>query len=185
VIKVGLEVLWVVSWIAAAALALAGLLYFGGLLLVQLGLIEAPRIGGEITLDKDGAPIHAADLFSWPVVITALLAGGVAIAGGLVVIARLRALFANFCSGAPFKTENADHLRAIWITMVVVEASRFVIAAGVGLLVLAFGTPANLAMRVSNPSIDLTTWGAILVLIVLAEVFREGARLREEQDLTV
>jgi hypothetical protein len=31
----------------------------------------------------------------------------------------------------------------------------------------------------------MMTWGAIVILIVLAEVFREGARLREEQDLTI
>ena len=33
--------------------------------------------------------------------------------------------------------------------------------------------------------IDLSTWMSIAILIVLAEVFREGARLREEQELTI
>jgi hypothetical protein len=33
--------------------------------------------------------------------------------------------------------------------------------------------------------VDLSTWGSILILIVLAEVFREGARLKEEQELTI
>jgi hypothetical protein len=36
-----------------------------------------------------------------------------------------------------------------------------------------------------EPGFDLSTWTSILVLIVLAEVFREGARLREDQDLTI
>jgi hypothetical protein len=33
--------------------------------------------------------------------------------------------------------------------------------------------------------IDLSTWLSIFVLIALAEVFREGARLKEEQELTI
>jgi hypothetical protein len=34
-------------------------------------------------------------------------------------------------------------------------------------------------------SINLTTWFAVLVIVVLAEVFREGARLRGEAELTI
>jgi hypothetical protein len=33
--------------------------------------------------------------------------------------------------------------------------------------------------------INLTTWFAVLVIVVLAEVFREGARLRGEAELTI
>ena len=43
-----------------------------------------------------------------------------------------------------------------------------------------FGFLAGLTLK-----IDLSTWGSILILIVLAEVFREGARLKEEQELTI
>ncbi|HXI86929.1 MAG TPA: DUF2975 domain-containing protein [Parvularculaceae bacterium] len=32
---------------------------------------------------------------------------------------------------------------------------------------------------------ELTTWIAIIAVFVLAEVFREGAKMKEEQDLTV
>jgi len=34
-------------------------------------------------------------------------------------------------------------------------------------------------------SLNLTTWFAVLVILVLAEVFREGARLRNEAELTI
>jgi hypothetical protein len=34
-------------------------------------------------------------------------------------------------------------------------------------------------------NVALSTWIAILILIVLAEVFREGARLKRDQDLTI
>jgi hypothetical protein len=33
--------------------------------------------------------------------------------------------------------------------------------------------------------ISLTTWFAVLVIFVLAEVFREGARLRGDAELTI
>ncbi len=33
--------------------------------------------------------------------------------------------------------------------------------------------------------VNLTTWFAVLVILVLAEVFREGARLRREAELTI
>jgi hypothetical protein len=34
-------------------------------------------------------------------------------------------------------------------------------------------------------SVSLTTWFAVLVIVVLSEVFREGARLRGEAELTI
>jgi hypothetical protein len=36
-----------------------------------------------------------------------------------------------------------------------------------------------------NGSVNLTAWFAVLVIVVLAEVFREGARLRSEAELTI
>ena len=33
--------------------------------------------------------------------------------------------------------------------------------------------------------IDVTAWFAVLIVFVLAEVFREGARLRREAELTI
>jgi hypothetical protein len=36
-----------------------------------------------------------------------------------------------------------------------------------------------------EPSLSLTAWFSVLVVFVLAEVFREGARLRREAELTI
>jgi hypothetical protein len=36
-----------------------------------------------------------------------------------------------------------------------------------------------------RPNLSLTAWFSILVVVVLAEVFREGARLRREAELTI
>jgi hypothetical protein len=67
--------------------------------------------------------------------------------------------------------------------MLVIELARYALMVAFGVLVSIFGGPnvdANITL-----TIDLSTWGSILVLIVLAEVFREGARLKEEQELTI
>ena len=34
-------------------------------------------------------------------------------------------------------------------------------------------------------NLDFTPWFAVLVIVVLAEVFREGARLRRDAELTI
>jgi hypothetical protein len=36
-----------------------------------------------------------------------------------------------------------------------------------------------------EPNFSLTAWFSVLVVFVLAEVFREGARLRREAELTI
>ncbi|MGH6966531.1 MAG: DUF2975 domain-containing protein, partial [Phenylobacterium sp.] len=37
----------------------------------------------------------------------------------------------------------------------------------------------------NEPNFNLTSWFSVLVVFVLAEVFREGARLRREAELTI
>ena len=37
----------------------------------------------------------------------------------------------------------------------------------------------------TEPNFSLTAWFSVLVVFVLAEVFREGARLRREAELTI
>ncbi|HRE44181.1 MAG TPA: DUF2975 domain-containing protein, partial [Terricaulis sp.] len=77
---------------------------------------------------------------------------------------------------------NALHLRVIWIAMLVMEIARYALMALAGVLITVFepNVQANIELNV-----DLTAWASILILIVLAEVFREGARLKEEQELTI
>jgi hypothetical protein len=120
---------------------------------------------------------------TWPVVVPALLIGGVAIAGSLIIVWRLRKLFDSFTTGEPFRRENAAHLRVIWITMLVIEVCRFLLMGLTGVLIATYGGPGVEASY--SPNIPISTWGSILILIVLAEVFREGARLKEEQELTI
>jgi len=186
--KGALAVAWWALWVCAGLLVIAALGYGVVLTLIANGLIDETlltggegnvrlRSGGEfhLTYDDPGGA-------TWPVVIPALLIGGVVVGGYLVIVGRLRRLFDGFSSGEPFRRENAQHLRAIWIAMLAMEVARYLLMALTGVLIAVFepNVDANL-----NISVNLTTWASILILIVLAEVFREGARLKEEQELTI
>jgi hypothetical protein len=113
-----------------------------------------------------------------------LLAAAIAVGGGLIVVRRLKALFASFSSGDPFNRENAGHLRVIWIALAGIELGRYAVSVAASLLVMAFGQPAGAEIKVGL-KFDLMPWFTIAVLFVLAEVFREGARLKEDQELTI
>ena len=118
--------------------------------------------------------------------VPALLIGAVAIGGGADDRRAAAELFDSFSSGEPFRRENATHLRVIWITMLGIEFARYVLLALTGVLLAAmFGTPDWRSSANLKLNIDLSTWMSILILIVLAEVFREGARMKEEQELTI
>ncbi len=186
-VKTGVEIAWVLLWVAAGALALAVLAYIGILILIEAGVLSheiiephpgAHQIGPILVETEPG------DRLVWPVMAPVFLGAGVAVGGALVIVQRLRFLFASFTSGNPFSKDNSDHLRVIWIAMLVMELSRYLIAGVMNVALIVFGQPNPNELTVEAP-INITTWGAILILIVLAEVFREGARLREEQELTI
>lgn len=192
IVKVGLNIAWVILWIALGGLVIAALGYAGLLVAISAGYVDANILtggGGDIRIgDSDGSNFNITydepGGATWPVVVPALMIGAVVIVGGLVIVRRLGKLFDSFTSGEPFRRENATHLRYIWIAMLVIELARYALFALTGILLAAFGTPEGTTAKF-EADIDLTNWMAILVLIVLAEVFREGARLKEEQELTI
>lgn len=187
IVQVGLTVAWIVLWVGAGLLVLAALAYATFLGLISTGII-GPDIfpNGEGHLRIDGREVGYLDLanVTWPVLVPVFLIGAVAVGGALMIVWRLQRLFDSFCSGEPFRKENAHHLRAIWIIMIGIEIARYALLALTGVLLAATNSPladeAEFELR-----FDLSTWGSILILIVLAEVFREGARLKEEQELTI
>jgi hypothetical protein len=186
-LEIGLNVLWVILWIAFAGVIVGAVAYAVIMGLVANGVLPASLLeGGRGHVENGAASItFSTDQgLAWQIVAPALAAAAAAVAGGLIIVDRLRRLFASFRSAEPFRKENATHLRVIWVTMLAIELSRYALLALTGLLIAAFGEPEGTDWTF-NFHMNLMTWAAILVLIVLAEVFREGARLREEQDLTV
>ena len=112
-----------------------------------------------------------------PLLLGETLAAALYIAGVLVIVNRLRKIFATLTAGDPFDPENVRRLRVIGVMLGALELSRYAAA-----LIAAWIAPQEIKPATG---VSLTAWFAVLVVFVLAEVFREGARLRREAELTI
>lgn len=151
----------------AAGVGVAALLTLAaGIVLADPGLLEA----------RAAADLKAQGL-AGPGLVVGLVAAGLYLAGVLVIVGRLRRIFATLTAGDPFHPSNVSRLRAIGLMLALLELGRYPVA-----LLSAWLAPTSaLAHMPFNP----TAWFAVLVVFVLAEVFREGARLRREAELTI
>jgi hypothetical protein len=99
-------------------------------------------------------------------------------AGFALILRNLRRVFRTLTLGDPFQPENVSRLRQIgWI-----------LATVTGGVWAAQSLVSRLARGVMDPPslFNLVTPAfSVLVVFVLAEVFREGARLRRESELTI
>ncbi len=163
-----LEVIRIMLFIAAGLL---GVLAIVGLYVYVSGDLS-PFPG--VTIDE---------LDPWYATLTGFFVASVGVAAMMIVVDRLRRVFATLAAGDPFVPENADHLRVIWITIAVLELLRTVASFVAGFLIRVFdGASDGLSVRFN---VEFSVWFAVLVIFVLAEVFREGARMRQEQQLTI
>lgn len=137
-----------------------------GVVLANPGLLDA----------RAAADLKAQGLAGSGLVI-GLAAASLYITGVLIIVGRLRRIFATLTAGDPFHPSNVARLRAIGVMLAVLEIGRYPFEALAAWLAPA-AAPAHLGF---NP----TAWFAVLVIFVLAEVFREGARLRREAELTI
>jgi len=192
IVEAGLGIARVVLWALIGLWAAAFVAYLAFVVLMGAGALDpslAELGNGESLrvriLGGDGAAIENVRWTDWHLILPALLIAGVGIGGALIIVTQLRLMFLSFRSGEPFRRENANHLRVIWITMVVIELSRYVLMGLTAALLYHVRDPSVTAISLSIDGERLSTWGSILILIVLAEVFREGARLKEEQELTI
>ena len=80
-------------------------------------------------------------------------------------------------AGDPFHPENVRRLRVIGLVLAGLEIGRYV--------VYTVGVWALPGAEIKQPEFSPTAWFSVLVVFVLAEVFREGARLRREAELTI
>src|SRR5262249_54183781 len=106
-----------------------------------------------------------------------IVAGEVQVAFVLIIVQRLRKIFGTMTAGDPFHPENVRRLRVVGLFLALLE-----MAASLSRPIHEF------ALHEAAPpseSVDLTAWFAVLVVFVLAEVFREGARLRRDAELTI
>lgn len=159
ILAVGLHITRVIMWIA-----------FGGVAIALIVLPFVPRIAGVFS-GHDGVSIDgevdAGDFFDVSLAFAT-------IAVMLFVVNRLLEILKTLRFGSPFVKENADRFRGVGYALLMGEGAKFAF----GFLSMIYDTEVNI-----NSS--FISWLAIIAVFVLAEVFREGARMKEEQDLTV
>lgn len=166
VLKVALDVAYILLWLITGVLLL---------LLIAAVFIPLDNVNITVSGDEGGRQL--------PLTRTLLLFGlGAATAyfGGFMLILRsLRRIFRTLTMGDPFHPANVRRLRQIGLILAVVTGGVW-LAQGV--------VAARLAPGVMDPQglgELLTPIFSVLIVFVLAEVFREGARLRRESELTI
>ena len=106
-------------------------------------------------------------------VIVALLVVGAAIVHA--ILRRLLSIIDTVRAGDPFILDNARRLEVIAWCVLAIEGLRLVIAA----IVRAVWEPGRV------DAFSLAPWLAVLLLFVLAGVFRHGARMRADLEGTI
>lgn len=163
-LKVILDVFYVVLWVFAAVFAAVIL----GLLLISFDPQVLPR-----------AILAHADILGHAPGLSAavrLTGAELSLVGVIIIVQRLRRIFGAMTAGDPFHPDNVRRLRVIALVLALIEINDY-----------AFGALDHFVLggRMRSFSLNLTAWFAVLVIVVLAEVFREGARLRRDAELTI
>jgi hypothetical protein len=159
-LKLVLDVIFFALWIALGLLLVAALL--------ALLLPSDLPIWGRI--ESHGA--HGAMLSG------GLLAFALYVAVVLFIIERVRRIFTTLTVGDPFHPGNVARLRSIGFGLAALELINYAVN-------LVTGWVFRDEFRTVRFPFNPTAWFAVLVVFVLAEVFREGARLRSEAELTI
>ena len=114
----------------------------------------------------------------------AIAGAGVMTGLALWMLAELAALCRSVRDGQPFDRRNAGRIRRLAFAVVLADVSRAVIV---------YAAQAYVAAHFAADHLRFAAWPRInglavvsgLILLVLAEVFRTGTRLDEDQSLTV
>ena len=171
IIQVVLAVAWYGAWVLLAFAALVLVAAAATMVMDFLGY--APGVVGDLSdvLREHGKV--------FPLLIAEIIAF-------MVVVDRLRRICATLIAGDPFVPENAGHLRVIAIAIAAFQVLRHVTTGAVAMLLTLMDQPVIGGIEIEGGwNVDLGAWFAVVALLVLAEVFREGAKMRQEQKLTI
>lgn len=162
--QVGLHIAIVSNWIIGAAV---------------LALLVATVVAQDATLTALGIPpgskIHT--LIGGLRVVAVL--GLIGVPLNDVVLRGLRSIVDTVRSGDPFVATNADRLQTIAWALLALQVLSLI----VGLLGKGLSTPAQPIDF--DAGFSAAGWLAVLMTFVLARVFAEGARMREDLEGTV
>ncbi len=102
----------------------------------------------------------------------------------LFVLHQLRTLMGDALAGSPFGTRSARRVRLIGIAIIVVEVIRAVVVLTGSLWAQNHVSGPGLSFRDAFP-INVEVVGLGIMVVLLAEVFRHGAALQADHDLTI
>ena len=114
----------------------------------------------------------------------AAAAAGVVMVLVLWILAELAALCRSVRDGQPFAPDNVGRIRRLALALALGEVYRAGIVYSAHAFVAAHFAADHLRFTAS-PHINAAAIVSALILLVLAEVFRTGTRLDEDQSLTV
>lgn len=107
-----------------------------------------------------------------------------ALAAGMFAVHRVRQILGTVDTGTPFVMANATRVRHVGLALIASAVVRIIGDLTVGLYIRSVVAAAGLKVDLrTNLRLEMIMAG--LLVIVLSEVFRFGAELQEEQDLTV
>ncbi len=163
-----LRIIYIISLVAMVILGIASVVMFFAVPVE--GILD--RINVDVDLHHDFVMSDFVDVAK--AFITAVM---------FVVVSRcLMVVTQTISDGTPFEYDNADRFGIIARVVVYAELAKVAIvpfsAIVGGLMGVEYGEGGEI-------SLNLTNFLGAGIALVLAEVFREGARLQEEQDLTV
>lgn len=167
-------VLDVVYWFIIVMSGLLALAVVVGLLAISFVPQIPAEIGQRIHIDGDGVITPGRIL---ALGVTFSVYGALYLGALIAILSRLRRVFATLTAGDPFQPDNIPRLRLIGFVLAGMELARY--ALNTMLLAIA----PDMSWEING--FNITVWFSVLVVFVLAEVFREGARLRREAELTI
>lgn len=150
------------------------------LIAIPIMLIFQGRIEAEIAAEF-GSVVGAFPAFT--------IAGALALVVGLMALGftffgKLRAIIATVGEGDPFAPENAERLNLMgWIML----ACQIILIplGGLGLLIAKWVEPMENADITIDAGFDIEGILLVLILFILARVFKHGAAMREDLEGTV
>jgi len=118
------------------------------------------------------------------VLVTTAVLAAASLAIALWVLTQLRAVFRSLRDGHPFVAANATRIRWIGYAVIIGEVTRSLVT---------FGANSYARSHFGVDGLRFDTWPMVnvyafiygLIILVIAEVFRAGTRLDEDQSLTI
>jgi hypothetical protein len=124
-------------------------------------------------------PARQGPFLSWSLAVVVLI-----LAYLLWIVTQLRHVFRSLSHGLPFAAENARRIRWVGLAVVFGELARAAIIYYWSYYTSMRFTVSGLQFTAAA-DLNLITMVSGLGILVIAEAFREGARLQEDQSLTI